>query len=128
MSIIIMIVLHHVWNERTESVNRCQPVNQSPHQAKETPRLVLNTALLRIAREYRSILYLLPPTSLTRAPSLLQTGIQPRCTLATQLWPFLMRFATSLCLPARHNQAFRESCVPQNPKPALSHHKAPHPH
>jgi hypothetical protein len=70
-----------------------------------------------------------PPTSLlTRAPSLLQTGIQPRCTLATQLWPFLMRFATSLSLPARHNQAFRESCTPQNPKPALSHHKAPHPH
>ena len=32
-------------------------------QAKETPRLVLNTALLRIVREYRSILYLPPPTS-----------------------------------------------------------------
>lgn len=64
MSIIIMIVLHHVWNERTESVNRCQPVNQSPHQAKETPRLVLNTAYYGLPES--TVLYFtssLPPPS-----------------------------------------------------------------
>ena len=134
-------------NRQSASQSVSQSVSQSPHQAKETPRLVLNAkgaALPRITREYLPFYlysYLLPPTSPSSQEhqACCRLACQPRCNCAhLQVGPLDARchaalaFPDEVChipsLPARHNQAFRESCAPQYPKSALSHHKAPHPH